>query len=136
MSTKWPGSDHDSRVFKMSILYENLCRRKPNGVIIGDFAYAAERLLLRPVNSPNAEMQLKICWYHCQNVDCRAAVQRALRSAPERIEKNFGVLRRPFHILRQVQVINLIHIHFFNMVKCCPPSKVLKLFLSAAFFAI
>ncbi|PIO72888.1 hypothetical protein TELCIR_05161 [Teladorsagia circumcincta] len=49
---RWPGSAHDSRVFKTSALYAQLRSGECGGVIIGDVAYASETFLLKAVNAP------------------------------------------------------------------------------------
>ncbi|KAK6044774.1 hypothetical protein COOONC_17722 [Cooperia oncophora] len=51
--SRWPGSAHDSRVFKTSAIYGQLQRRQLRGVLLGDSAYASETFLLKPdVNNP------------------------------------------------------------------------------------
>ncbi|VDO36668.1 unnamed protein product [Heligmosomoides polygyrus] len=67
LSTKWPGSAHDSRVFKTSTLYENLCRGRLDGVIIGNSAYAAETFLLKPVNSPKTQRGMQLRIHRCRS---------------------------------------------------------------------
>ncbi|VDO94396.1 unnamed protein product [Heligmosomoides polygyrus] len=85
VSTKWPGSTHDSRVLKSSELYHNLTRGTLDGVIIGDSAYAAETFLLKPITNPSTPKEERY--------------NRSLCSARSRIERCFGVLKRQFHIL-------------------------------------
>ncbi|KAK6037005.1 hypothetical protein COOONC_25490 [Cooperia oncophora] len=53
--SRWPGSAHDSRVFKTSAIYGQLQRRQLRGVLLGDSAYASETFLLKPVNNPRNE---------------------------------------------------------------------------------
>ncbi|VDO87646.1 unnamed protein product [Heligmosomoides polygyrus] len=48
-----PGSPHDSGVLKSTELHHNLTRGTLDGVIIGDSAYAAETLLLKPITNPS-----------------------------------------------------------------------------------
>ncbi|WKY10752.1 hypothetical protein Q1695_002820 [Nippostrongylus brasiliensis] len=85
VNASWPGSAHDSRVFRTSTLYGQLKRGEIEGVLLGDSAYAAETFLLKPVNIPRTEKEERY--------------NRALNSARARIEQSFGVLKRQFHIL-------------------------------------
>lgn len=81
----WPGSAHDSRVFRTSALYRQLRSRELEGVLLGDSAYAAETFLLKPLNTPRTDQEERY--------------NRAVNSARARIEQSFGVLKRQFHIL-------------------------------------
>ncbi|KAL6735093.1 hypothetical protein Aduo_005569 [Ancylostoma duodenale] len=85
VSAKWPGSAHDSRVFKTSVLYRQLERNEVQGAIIGDSAYALETFLLKPLNNPQTRKEVKY--------------NKALCSARAKIERSFGVLKRQWHIL-------------------------------------
>ncbi|XGW20128.1 hypothetical protein V3C99_003730, partial [Haemonchus contortus] len=82
---KWPGSAHDSRVFKTSLLYEQLKRGEVKGVLIGDSAYAAETFLLKPLNTTRTRQEERY--------------NRAICSARVLVEQAFGILKRQFHIL-------------------------------------
>ena len=44
--TKWPGSSHDSRVFKESAVYRNLENNNIDGYLLGDSGYACKTFLL------------------------------------------------------------------------------------------
>ena len=46
--TKWPGSSHDSRVFKESVVYRNLENNNIDGYPLGDSGYACKTSLLTP----------------------------------------------------------------------------------------
>ncbi|KAK6027810.1 hypothetical protein OSTOST_06159 [Ostertagia ostertagi] len=83
--SKWPGSAHDSRVFKTSILYDQLKKGELEGVLLGDSAYASETFLLKPLDSPRNLQE--------------EGYNRAVCSARTRVEQAFGVLKRQFHIL-------------------------------------
>uniref|UniRef100_A0A8R1IFW5 Putative nuclease HARBI1 n=1 Tax=Caenorhabditis japonica TaxID=281687 RepID=A0A8R1IFW5_CAEJA len=48
-SRAYPGSAHDSRIFRESRLHSELSSRIKKGVLLGDSAFQAERFLLKPV---------------------------------------------------------------------------------------
>jgi hypothetical protein len=45
---KWPGSSHDSRVFKEGAVYRNLENNNIDGYLLGDSGYACKTFLLAP----------------------------------------------------------------------------------------
>ncbi|VDO22182.1 unnamed protein product [Haemonchus placei] len=51
VNSKWPGSAHDSRVFRTSILYDQLKKGELQGVLLGDSSYGLETLLLKILDS-------------------------------------------------------------------------------------
>lgn len=54
-SANRPGSVHDSRVFRLSSLYQQLdqgWRPWPNGILLGDSAYANSNFLIAPIVNP------------------------------------------------------------------------------------
>ncbi|RCN29884.1 transposase, IS4 family [Ancylostoma caninum] len=85
VSTNWPGSAHDSRVFKSSLLYAQLKRGAVKGCLLGDSAYALESFLLKPLNGPRTPKEEKY--------------NKAVCKARSIIERNFGIIKRRFHIL-------------------------------------
>ncbi|KAK6017277.1 transposase, IS4 family, partial [Ostertagia ostertagi] len=82
---RWPGSAHDSRVFKTSALYAQLRSGECGGVLIGDAAYASETFLLKAINAPKNAHEIRY--------------NNAICAARARIECAFGVIKRQFHIL-------------------------------------
>ncbi|XP_016426855.1 putative nuclease HARBI1 [Sinocyclocheilus rhinocerous] len=48
LEAKWPGSVHDSRVFRASRIYQRLSLGEFSGVLLGDKGYACETFLLTP----------------------------------------------------------------------------------------
>ncbi|KAL6742093.1 hypothetical protein Aduo_015287 [Ancylostoma duodenale] len=85
VSTKWPGSAHDSRVFKSSLLYGQLKHGAVKGCLLGDSAYALESFLLKPLNGPRTPKEERY--------------NKAVCKARSIIERNFDILKRQFHIL-------------------------------------
>lgn len=85
ISATWPGSAHDSRVFKTSQLYAQLKAKEVEGAIVGDSAYGSEEFLLKPLNIVRNSQEMRY--------------NNAICSARSRIEQCFGVLKRQFHIL-------------------------------------
>ncbi|RCN40153.1 transposase, IS4 family [Ancylostoma caninum] len=101
VSTKWPGSAHDSRVFKTSSLYTQLKTGELQGVVLGDSAYAAKTFLLKPLGAPKNEKVVisKVfrgdSWGHSIS---ETRYNRAVCSARAKVEHCFGALKRQFHI--------------------------------------
>ncbi|XP_051253285.1 putative nuclease HARBI1 [Dicentrarchus labrax] len=57
LEAKWPGSVHDSRVFRASPIYERLSQGEFSGVLLGDKGYACESFLLTPLADPQTPPQ-------------------------------------------------------------------------------
>lgn len=83
---KWPGSTHDSHIFRTSSIALALDGTNfENGVLLGDSAYACMPYLMTPYPEPQTHSQRRFNRAH--------RVTRCL------IERTFGVLKRRFHIL-------------------------------------
>lgn len=85
---KWPGSAHDSYIFRNSNLSEHLQAENPRGeqgVLLGDGGYPCLPYLMTPYHNPTTQQQ--------------AAFNDALTATRVRIEHVFGVLKRRFHVL-------------------------------------
>lgn len=78
---RWPGSSHDSRIFRNSQV-RNTLEQQRNGVILGDNGYACERYLLTPVLRPANASERR---YN--------AAHRQTRSIIERV---FGLMKQRF----------------------------------------
>lgn len=85
---RWPGSTHDSYLFRSSSIcsyLENNHRSLDNGILLGDSGYACSPFLTTPYNNP------------------RNAAQEAYNAAHTKtrveIEKTFGRWKRRFHVL-------------------------------------
>ncbi|KHJ81041.1 transposase, IS4 family, partial [Oesophagostomum dentatum] len=85
-SRAYPGSAHDSRVFRESHLYAGLLRRQHMGILLGDSAYRSEFFLLKPVL--DAARGTREARY--TDAVCRGRVI---------VENAIGVLKRQFHAL-------------------------------------
>ena len=58
----WPGSAHDSWVFKESKLYDEFELGKHKGFMLGDSAYALRDYMLTPIQDPKNEAEER-CFY-------------------------------------------------------------------------
>ncbi|XP_061174870.1 putative nuclease HARBI1 [Saccostrea echinata] len=83
---KWPGSVHDSRVFRESSLARLFETGARNGIILGDSGYALKRYLIVPYLTPSNRAQERF-----NTSLCRTRVV---------IEQAFGILKRRFPCLQ------------------------------------
>ncbi|XP_060740360.1 putative nuclease HARBI1 isoform X3 [Tachysurus vachellii] len=59
---KWPGSVHDSRIFRASEIYQHLSQGEFSGVLLGDRGYGCQPFLLTPFTDPQeAGLQPRPC---------------------------------------------------------------------------
>lgn len=83
---RWPGSTHDSHIFKTSVIGRQLeGSGLDNGVLLGDCGYACSPFLMTPYLNPTTRQE-----QHYNNAHKQT---RCL------IERTFGVLKRRFHFL-------------------------------------
>lgn len=83
---KWPGSTHDSHIFRTSNIHHQLEETNfENGVLIGDSGYACLPYLMTPYPEPVTQPERRY--------------NRALKVTRSPIERTFGVLKRRFHVL-------------------------------------
>ncbi|XP_067093073.1 LOW QUALITY PROTEIN: putative nuclease HARBI1 [Osmerus mordax] len=87
---KWPGSVHDSRVFRSSTISQRLSQGKFSGVLLGDKGYACETYLLTPLADPQTAAQ--------QGYNLAHARTRG------RIEMAFGLVKSRFQCLHHLRV--------------------------------
>ncbi|VDI13886.1 Hypothetical predicted protein [Mytilus galloprovincialis] len=89
ISARWPGSAHDSHVFRTSAIgqhLENGYRGIGQGVLLGDSGYPCRQFLLTPYRQPAAGRgQARFNRRHC--------------STRSTIERTFGIWKKRFHIL-------------------------------------
>ncbi|XP_041379626.1 putative nuclease HARBI1 [Gigantopelta aegis] len=79
---RWPGSSHDSRIFRSSTLRDHLEDGTIRGILLGDNGYACERYLLTPVLRAGTDSERRYNTSH-----------RRTRNITERV---FGLLKRGF----------------------------------------
>ena len=84
---RWPGSTHDSHIFRTSRLsrLENNHHSLDDGVLLGDSGYACSPFLMTPFNNPRNPSQEA---YNTAHTKTRVV-----------IEQNFGRWKRRFHVL-------------------------------------
>ncbi|XP_016327171.1 putative nuclease HARBI1 [Sinocyclocheilus anshuiensis] len=90
LEAKWPGSVHDSRVFRASRIYQRLSLGEFSGVLLGDKGYAFETFLLTPLADPQTLAQ--------------QAYNHAHARTRARIEMTFGLLKSRFQCLHHLRV--------------------------------
>ena len=95
ISARWPGSAHDSHVFRTSAVGRHLehnYRGIDQGVLLGDSGYPCRPFLLTPYRQPADRSQHRFNRSHC--------------STRSTIERVFGIWKKRFHVLGS-QVLNL-----------------------------
>lgn len=95
VDVSWPGSVHDARIWKNSLVRETVSRTQ-NTVIIADDGYGIEPWLMTPYNDPD----------DAANV----AYNKLLTKERVIIERCFGQLKRRFPILKYVCRVKLENI--------------------------
>ncbi|XP_053341020.1 putative nuclease HARBI1 [Clarias gariepinus] len=90
VEAKWPGSVHDSRIFRASSLYQQLARGEFSGVLLGDKGYSCLPYLLTPYQEPQTEAQHR---YNIAHARTRG-----------RIEMAFGLIKSRFQCLKHLRV--------------------------------
>ena len=83
---KWPGSTHDSHIFRMSSAAHDLAETNlEHGVLLGDSGYACMPFLMTPCPEPQTHSHRRF--------------NRADKITRCLIERTFGILKRLFHVL-------------------------------------
>ncbi|KAG1944953.1 putative nuclease HARBI1 [Pimephales promelas] len=90
LEAKWPGSVHDSRIFRASRIYQRLSRGEFSGVLLGDKGYACETFLMTPLTDPQTPAQ--------------QADNHAHAKTRARIEMTFSHLKSRFQCLHHLRV--------------------------------
>ncbi|XP_060939195.1 putative nuclease HARBI1 [Limanda limanda] len=90
VEAKWPGSVHDSRMFRESTLSARFAGVEFDGYLLGDRGYPCQRYLLTPYPDPEPGPQRHYNLAHCRT--------RA------RVEMTIGILKARFQCLRRLRV--------------------------------
>ncbi|XP_016115435.1 putative nuclease HARBI1 [Sinocyclocheilus grahami] len=90
VEAKWPGSVHDSRIFRESCLCTLFERGDYDGILVGDRGYACRQHLMSPFPDPNTGPQTRY--------------NAALARTRARIEITFGQLKGRFQCLKSLRV--------------------------------
>ncbi|KAF4091444.1 hypothetical protein AMELA_G00036860 [Ameiurus melas] len=86
VDAKWPGSVHDSRMYRESTLSNRLERGEIDGVLLGDRGYPCRPNLITPYPEPDPQQRFNVA--HCRT--------RA------RVEMTIGLLKARFQCLRDL----------------------------------
>ncbi len=81
----WPGSAHDSRIFRNYSVYDRFLTRELNGTLLGDGGYRLNPFLFTPFNNPRDDIEENFNRVHASTRNC--------------IERAFGQLKRRFAAL-------------------------------------
>ena len=104
VAAEWPGSTHDSRIFKNSNLFNRLCSGEFNdGYLVGDGGYPLYSFLMTPYRNPADGRQL--------------AFNRSLSRARVNIEMAFGRVKRRFACLYRTLHVPLPKV--CCIITCC-----------------
>ncbi|XP_040900533.1 putative nuclease HARBI1 [Toxotes jaculatrix] len=90
VEAKWPGSVHDSRIYRESTISNRLERGEIHGFLLGDRGYPCQRNLITPYPDPQPGPQQHFNVAHCRT--------RA------RVEMTIGLLKARFQCLRHLRV--------------------------------
>ncbi|XP_063734541.1 putative nuclease HARBI1 [Eleginops maclovinus] len=90
LDARWPGSVHDSRIFRESSLSDRFHQGQFDGILLGDRGYACMKFLITPFPDPQTRQQRSFNHAH--------SVTRA------RIEMTFGILKARFACLKVLRV--------------------------------
>lgn len=105
---RWPGSTHDSHIYKSSGIYIHLHGRNfpANSYLLGDSGYPLEHFLLTPILSPLTREE---CRYNDNH-----------RKTRKVIEMSFGILKSRFRILHKTGgVIGYQIEKCVQIIMCC-----------------
>ncbi|XP_039454374.1 putative nuclease HARBI1 [Oreochromis aureus] len=90
VEAKWPGSVHDSRIFRESGLCTLFDTGAYDGILLGDRGYACRQYFMTPFPDPNPGP--------------RTRYNAALARTRARIEMTFGQIKGRFHCLKSLRV--------------------------------
>lgn len=101
---EWPGSVHDSRIFRNSDIFRYLLNNPENGYLVGDSGYRLYKFLMIPYANVNDQQEHKF--------------NKELSRARVRIEITFGILKQRFNCLGRILRIPLDRVALVILV-CC-----------------
>ena len=105
ISASWPGSVHDSRIFKNSALYQQFISGELNDyILLGDSGYALSPFLLTPINNPQTAAEARYNKHHTK--------------PRVKIEQTFGQLKKRFYCLSKTLLIPVHRVPKVILV-CC-----------------
>ncbi|XP_062327791.1 putative nuclease HARBI1 [Osmerus eperlanus] len=90
VEAKWPGSVHDSRIYRESTLSNRVANGEFHGHLLGDRGYPCQPTLMTPYHDPEPGPQQ---WYNVAHCRTRA-----------RVEMTIGILKARFQCLRRLRV--------------------------------
>ncbi|MBN3302427.1 HARB1 nuclease, partial [Amia calva] len=90
LEARWPGSVHDSRIFRESTLGQRFEQGRFDGLLLGDRSYPCLRYLMTPYPDSQTREQIK---YNVAHSNTRV-----------RIEMTFGVIKARFACLQGLRV--------------------------------
>lgn len=106
----WPGSVHDSRIWRESALCTQFESGEHNGLILGDSGCPCRRFLMTPFLNPTTEAQQKY-----NSSLCRTRVL---------VEQSFGILKRRFACLQgTLEQTQIKQQHMSLLVWCSTTSE-------------
>ena len=104
VDASWPGSVHDSRIFKNSVIYNELVTGRLPGILIADKGYGLTLFCLTPFRNPVTERERNFNRIHKTT---RCTVERAI-----------GVLKKRFYSMKSILRIKLDRVPCV-IVACC-----------------
>lgn len=102
----YPGSVHDSRVFRNSPLYQRLEEKCGQYYLLGDSGYPLRRNLMTPFKDRGQLTQRQ------NNFNIKLSKNRCL------IEQCFGILKQKFRQLYHIKLRNIVHINHLIRAAC------------------
>ena len=72
---RWPGSTHDARILRESMLYQDFEAGRVNGLLLGDSGYPLKRWLMTPILAPRTEQDRR---YNSIHAATRSIVERCI----------------------------------------------------------
>ncbi|XP_025018167.1 putative nuclease HARBI1 [Tetranychus urticae] len=90
INARWPGSTHDSRIFKHSEPYYVLESQSYTGHLLGDSAYPCKTYLMTPLSDPNTLAEMI---YQKKHIKTRNLVERSI-----------GAWKRRFYCLNDLRL--------------------------------